>query len=194
LASGSFVALCSIVLLARLAGEGRRVARVAVELTIAVEETASVPVALFDHEEHDPVEEPVATWTPQPLPKPMHLSQGSAAAAVMASIDAAAELRRAAAEAEIDEHAAEIARRRPPVPLRTATALSRALSTSMTDAAGPAATASDRAVAARAAQYASQTAGGQPQASRFASMGVVGELEDRSMDLDAALRRRRAAS
>jgi hypothetical protein len=49
------------------------------------------------------------TWTPQPLPRPLHLSRGSVAQAAMASADAAAELRRAAVEEEIGRRAAAIA-------------------------------------------------------------------------------------
>lgn len=49
------------------------------------------------------------TWTPQPLPRPLHLSRGSVAQTAMASADAAAELRRAAVEEEIARRAAAIA-------------------------------------------------------------------------------------
>jgi len=49
-----------------------------------------------------------STWTPQPLPRPMHLSRGSVAQTAMASVDAAAELRRAAQEAEIERRASQI--------------------------------------------------------------------------------------
>jgi len=50
----------------------------------------------------------VPTWTPQPLPRPMHLSRGSIAQTAMASVDAAAQLRRAAAEAEIERRASQL--------------------------------------------------------------------------------------
>ena len=40
-------------------------------------------------------------WMPQPLPKPLHLSRGTIAAMAMASIEAAAEFKRAAADAEV---------------------------------------------------------------------------------------------
>ncbi|WP_231556275.1 hypothetical protein [Cryobacterium sp. MLB-32] len=48
------------------------------------------------------------TWTPRPLPRPMHLSRGSIAQTAMASVDAAAQLRRAAIEADIERRASQI--------------------------------------------------------------------------------------
>ena len=51
----------------------------------------------------------VQTWTPRPLPRPLHLSRGSIAQTAMASVDAAAELRKAAAESELALRAAQIA-------------------------------------------------------------------------------------
>ncbi|WP_166785428.1 hypothetical protein, partial [Cryobacterium cryoconiti] len=101
-----------------------------------------------------------SSWTPLPLPRPMHLSRGSVAQAAMASVDAAAELRRVAAEAELARRAAalEVA----VTPLKRVTAEAPA-----TPAAAPA-------------------------ASRFASMGVVGETAPGMSDLDDVLRRRRA--
>ncbi|TFC46407.1 hypothetical protein E3T26_02270 [Cryobacterium sp. TMT1-21] len=55
-------------------------------------------------------ETPVAahSWTPHPLPLPMHLSRGSVAQTAMASVEAAAELRKAAAEAEVARRAAQL--------------------------------------------------------------------------------------
>ncbi|KQP97657.1 MULTISPECIES: hypothetical protein [unclassified Rathayibacter] len=47
-----------------------------------------------------------ASWTPQPLPKPLYLSRGTVAASAMASIDAVERLRAAAAEAELAQRAA----------------------------------------------------------------------------------------
>lgn len=55
-----------------------------------------------------PVAAPTASWTPQPLPKPLHLSRGTIAAAAMASVDAAEGLRRAAVDAAIAERAARL--------------------------------------------------------------------------------------
>ncbi|QHC74273.1 hypothetical protein [Rathayibacter sp. VKM Ac-2805] len=50
-----------------------------------------------------------ASWTPQPLPKPLYLSRGTVAASAMASIDAVERLRTAAAEAELAQRAAATA-------------------------------------------------------------------------------------
>ncbi|QYF72468.1 hypothetical protein [Cryobacterium sp. PAMC25264] len=118
------------------------------------------------HFEEAPVAAPTP-WTPQPLPKPLHLSPGSIAQAAMASVDAAAQLRQAAAEAELQ---------------RRAQALAEAIAPSEV-------TPITRPVAARAA-----AAKASPQAapSRFASMGIVGETEPGMTDLDDVLRRRRA--
>jgi len=99
----------------------------------------------------------VQTWTPQPLPRPMYLSRGSVAQTAMASADAATELRRSAAEAELALRAAQLAARVTPI---------------ARPAAAPVA---------------------EPARSRFASMGIVGETEPGMSDLDAVLRRRRAA-
>jgi len=102
-----------------------------------------------------------STWTPQPLPRPMHLSRGSVAQTAMASVDAAAELRRVAQEAEIDRRASQI-----------------------TASAAP---------AARSLPVPAHVAPTPPAAaSRFASMGIVGETEPGMTDLDAVLRLRRA--
>ena len=107
--------------------------------------------------EETPVVAP--SWTPLPLPRPMHLSRGSVAQAAMASVEAAADLRKVAAEAELARRAAalEVA----VTPLKRATAAQESV---------PAA----------------------PAASRFASMGVVGDTAPGMSDLDDVLRRRRA--
>lgn len=197
LASGAFVALASVALLVRLAGTGRRLVRGAT-LAARVVALADAPAALYDHAEHEPVAESegAATWTPQPLPKPLHLSRGSAAAATMASIDAAAELRRAATVAAIERRAAELAQHPSPIPLRASAEATRADSVGevRADSAGEAWGEADRAdaavvVADPAAQPSGRTAQG---VSRFAAMGLIGDLDDHAMDLDAALRRRRA--
>lgn len=108
------------------------------------------------------------TWTPHPLPRPLHLSRGSIAQTAMASVEAAVEMRRAAAEAEIAARAARLA---------------------------PEVTPISRPAAARAAQRpaASTDAPAEPVDARFASMGIVGETGPGMTDLDAVLRRRRAA-
>lgn len=188
--SGAVVGVCSLVMQIRLAGEGRRVARA----NIAAPAPVAAAAPLYDHATEEPAAAAPATWTPQPLPLPLHLSRGSAAATAMATIDAAAELRRAAAQAEIDERAARIARTRPAVPIvpfMPAGARGDAPAARTTRSA---AAASDRAAAAPATAFGERE--GVPGASapsRFASMGLVDDADDRAMDLDAALRRRRAA-
>jgi hypothetical protein len=138
---------------------------------------------LYDDAQHDlPVQERLRqSWTPQPLPKPLHLSPGTVAAAAMASIDAATELRRAAARADFERKAAEVAPPAPaPVPLRPVAVAPAAAA----PAASPAAATPAVAPAAPAVEA----------PSRYASMGIVDGMDDRGMDLDAVLRRRRAAS
>jgi hypothetical protein len=130
-----------------------------------------VSTELFDHAEHDDAQPEQAQrvsapWTPQPLPKPLYLSRGTIAASAMASVDAAVALRRAAAAADLDRRAAELTR---PVPqLRP------------------------EPVAVPAAAVPAAVAEAAP--SRFARMGIVDPDTAGSMDLDAALRRRRTAS
>ena len=111
-------------------------------------------------------EEPVAPreWTPVPVPKPLYLSRPQIARSTENSLLAAAELRQAAADAERAIREAESA---PEVtPLRPSAARRPS---------GPAAGPSRPAAT-----------------SRFASMGIVDEPQG-GMDLDAMLRRRRAA-
>lgn len=105
-----------------------------------------------------------AGWTPQPLPRPLHLSRGTIAATAMASIEAAAELKRAEAEAAVARRAEQLA---PAVP-----SISPAASAS-----APEPRRTDR----------------PPAASPYASMGIVDDARPGFEDLDAVLRRRRAA-
>jgi hypothetical protein len=95
----------------------------------------------------------------------LYLSRGTIAQTAMASVDAAAEFRRAAAEAELARRAAAIAAAQTP---------------DVTPIARPA-----------AARAASASAGQAP--SRFAAMGIVGDTTPGISDLDAVLRQRRAA-
>ncbi|MFE4949844.1 hypothetical protein ACFQ9V_07015 [Leifsonia sp. NPDC056665] len=135
--------------------------------------------ALYDDAKHDlPVQEALRqSWTPQPLPKPLHLSPGTVAAAAMASVDAAAELRRSAARLEFERKATVVAEAAPVVP---APVLLRPV-----------------AVAQEAVPVLSRPA---PVAvvealpSVYSSMGIIGSVDDGALDLDAVLRRRRAAS
>ena len=85
---------------------------------VRVPAVAAAPVAVPESTPFEPIElaEPEADehgWTPQPLPKPLHLSRGTIAAMAMASIEAAAELKRAAADAEV---ARRVERLEPVVP------------------------------------------------------------------------------
>lgn len=117
------------------------------------------PVELADEVRHE------EGWTPLPLPKPLTLSRGTIAATAMASIEAAAELQRIAAEAERAKRIDELA-----TPVRTIAPAAPA----------PAARAQADAVEAT------------PEpASPYAGMGVVGEPQHRFGDLDAVLQRRR---
>ena len=127
--------------------------------------------------------EPV-TWTPQSLPRPMHLSRGSIAQAAMASVEAANRLRQASVDAERERRSA---------PLVAAALATRAPAAPVTPITRPSAR---PAAAASAGTTAGTSAGTSvtPAAptSRFASMGIVGETEPGMTDLDAVLRRRRA--
>ncbi|NEN07087.1 hypothetical protein G3T36_14580 [Diaminobutyricibacter tongyongensis] len=165
LAASAAVAVASFGMLGRLARVRHR--------PQAVRPVAVAPVAaqLYDHADDEVVPEARPTWTPQPLPKPLHLSRGTIAASAMASIDAATELRRAAARAEIEERAARLASEvtalRPPVPVSV-----------------PAAAAVGHGSAGPSSPV--------PADPRFAAMGLVDDAAFSSIDLDAALRRRRA--
>jgi len=115
-------------------------------------------------------------WTPHPLPKPLHLSRGTIAAMAMASIEAAAELKRAAAEAEVARRVEDL---EPAVP-------SIAPAAAQPSAARPAAAQPAAPVAASARREAEP-------ASPYARMGIVEEATPGFADLDAVLRRRREA-
>jgi hypothetical protein len=97
--TGAVLASGGVVVLAR-----RRVPVAAVVVEAPrVEAAPFVPIDL-----PEPVAEPATGWTPQPLPKPLHLSRGTIAAAAMASVEAAERLRRAGVEAELAERAAKL--------------------------------------------------------------------------------------
>ncbi|QAY73353.1 hypothetical protein ET445_08345 [Agromyces protaetiae] len=106
-------------------------------------------------------------WTPQPLPKPLHLSRGTIAAAAMASVEAAEQLRRAAVEAELAERAARIA---PPVPRIAPKPVDEPVASADPAASMPV------------------------EADRYAAMGVVGDTAPGFDSLDAVLRRRRQSA
>ena len=135
----------------------------------------AAPAPVAETESFEPVElledSPGAHgWTPQPLPRPLHLSRGTIAATAMASIDAAAELKRAAAVAEV---------------ARRAQRLEPAVPTIVPAAATPSAPGST----SRAASVRPVTASSSP----YARMGIVEDPRPGFGDLDAVLRRRRQA-
>jgi hypothetical protein len=158
---------------ATLAGLARRRTAQAV---VAAEPVAERPVAPVFEPIEVVDEEPVvaAGWTPQPLPKPLHLSRGTIAATAMASIEAAARLQRAAVDEAMVAKAAELA---PAVPT-----LRR-----------PAPPAAERPATGRpAAEEREARAGAPATANPYAAMGVIEASDARFDDLDAVLRRRRA--
>jgi len=177
LAGGLVAAVTAVATLGRLAAVSRsaRAPRAATDADATAGRRAPAgrgqrfePVHFVDE---TPVAQP-SPWTPQPLPKPLHLSPGSIAQAAMASVDAAAQLRQAATEAELQRRA-----------LAMAEAIAPSEVTPIT-----------RPVVARAAAAAATAAKAAPQAapSRFANMGIIGDTEPGMTDLDDVLRRRRA--
>ena len=106
LIGGGVVMVAAFSILGRLATVARsaRIVRVEapVELPVLIGQTFE-PVQL----EETPVR--AATWTPQPVPRALHLSRGSIAQTAMASVEAANQLRKAAAEAEVARRAAALA-------------------------------------------------------------------------------------
>jgi hypothetical protein len=132
--------------------------------------------ALFELPVREALSNRQQTWTPKPLPKPLHLSPGTIAASAMASIDAATELRRSAARAEIDRRVAELAPEA--TPLRPPAAVPNVAPRVPVAPVAPEVPAVAVATAV----------------DRYAAMGVVDGLGDGALDLDAVLRRRRAAS
>ena len=146
-------AFSGIVALARVRPQ---VPSVPVVAPVVAQPDAFEPIELAETDDVD-------GWTPQPLPRPLHLSRGTIAATAMASIEAAAELKRVEAAAAVARRAEELA---PDVPkLRPA-------------ASAPARTQDAPAVAEPANPY--------------ARMGIVDDARPALDDLDAVLRRRRA--
>lgn len=158
--AGLVGASAAFVTLSTLARAARRQAPLPVVAPVAPAQGQGA----FEPVEWEESETVAREWTPRPLPKPLHLSRGTIAASAMASIDAAAELRKAAALAELERRAAEAlpatVRRLTPAPVEETPA-----------AQAPVAEAP----------------------SRFASMGIIDDSAAPSLDLDAALRRRRLA-
>lgn len=174
LAVGAMVTLASVSTLARLNRAARAKRMVVVDSEDWAPPRIRPAMAPFEpvQLETTPVE-PV-TWTPQSLPRPMHLSRGSIAQAAMASVEAANRLRQASVDAERERRSA---------PLMAAAVAMRAPAAAVTAISRP--TTRPAASVVGAATPAAPT-------SRFASMGIVGETEPGMTDLDAVLRRRRA--
>ena len=144
-----------------------RLARVRVPSAVAA------PVAVPESVPFEPIElaEPEADdhgWVPQPLPKPLHLSRGTIAAMAMASVEAAAELKRAELDAVVARRVEQL---EPAVP-----------------SIAPAAAASDQSPAPAASARERLE-----PASPYARMGIIDEAVPGFEDLDAVLRRRRQA-
>lgn len=179
-ASG-LVVLASLGMLSRLSRSAR-----ATVAPVPFVPAAPASPDLYDHAQHDlPVQEALRqSWTPRPLPKPLHLSPGTVAAAAMASVDAAAELRRAAARADFERKVTAVAEAAPatPAPVRLRPVVAPAPAVASTSAA-PAVASVSRPVAVEEAVP-----------SVYSAMGIVGSVDDGALDLDAVLRRRRAAS
>ncbi|MCU1413812.1 MAG: hypothetical protein JWN80_1152 [Microbacteriaceae bacterium] len=93
LASSTVVALGSFVMLGQMAGVSRARAHAArgVSALASVAEPVEAPIRRVVRRE---------PWTPVPVPKPLYLSRPQAARATDAELQAAAELRQAAADAE----------------------------------------------------------------------------------------------
>lgn len=104
---GATSSVACIALLTRMARVTSRAARPAVPAPVAT--TAPAASHLVEYEAEVV---PESTWTPVPLPKPLHLSQGSTAASVIAEADAHERLRAAALAEAMAQRAAELA---PPV-------------------------------------------------------------------------------
>ncbi len=191
LVAGLVATIVAFGVLAGLARAGRAAQRA---VTAPVATSVAVP-EFFDHAESDALDEQYAeeaTWTPQPLPKPLHLSEGTRAASAMASIDAAKELQRAVVRATLEARAAELVdedvaaltpRRAPVAEDETEEEVARG------------------ATSASVPQFSSASAPSSPSSeakrtgptSRFARMGVIDGLDDAKLDVDAVLRRRRAS-
>jgi hypothetical protein len=151
---------------------------------VRVPSVAAAPVVVPDAVPFEPIElaepegeEQEHSWMPQPLPRPLHLSRGTIAAMAMASIEEAAELKRAAADAEVARRAEEL---EAPVPSIAPAAAAQRAEASATAGRPPAATAREP----------HERAAGDP-ASPYARMGIVDDARPAFGDLDAVLRRRR---
>ncbi|RJT86231.1 hypothetical protein D6T64_18380, partial [Cryobacterium melibiosiphilum] len=105
---GAVAVFASVNTLARLNRVARAKRMITVDSVEWVEARTRPTMAPFEpvQLEATPVE-PV-TWTPQSLPRPMHLSRGSIAQAAMASVEAANQLRQASVDAERERRSAPL--------------------------------------------------------------------------------------
>ena len=95
LAGGAVVSVGAFVMLGQMAAVSRARAELARSLRARAPIAVSKPVRVAVPQA--PVQ---ATWTPVPLPKPLYMARPQVERAVIASLEAAAELRQAAADAE----------------------------------------------------------------------------------------------
>ncbi len=95
LAGGSAVTLGSIAMLGQMASVGRARAELAHSLRSRPAVVAEAPRVVLV-----PAAPLRATWTPVPVPKPLYMSRPAPERSLVASLEAAAEVRQAAADAE----------------------------------------------------------------------------------------------
>jgi hypothetical protein len=117
LAAGASTAIASVAILVRMARVTTRAAR-----PVSVIPAAAGTRTTAELIEYEADVVPETTWTPVPLPKPLHLSQGSTAASVIAEADAHERLRAAALAEAMEQRAAELAPAIARLPVREAPA------------------------------------------------------------------------
>lgn len=112
--AGSFTALVSggVVMVAAFGVLGRLATVARSARVVRLDAPVKLPVLIaqpFEPVQLDETPVAAATWTPQPVPRALHLARGSIAQTAMASVEAANQLRKAAAEAEVTRRAAMLA-------------------------------------------------------------------------------------
>lgn len=98
LATGSVVAVGSFVMLGQMAAVGKARAQLARTVQVVAPVVASAPRQRIVVPQAAPVRQ--TGWTPVPIPKPLYMSRPLPDRALINSLDAAAELRQAAADSE----------------------------------------------------------------------------------------------
>ncbi|AWB89866.1 hypothetical protein [Homoserinimonas hongtaonis] len=187
------VALGAGVLLRQLAAVSTARAQLAAEVQAAPR--VSTPVADFWQQPAEAQVRQSEGWVPTQLPKPLYLSRPEAPAVPRVSFsEAAARLARPVGDRA--EAGATSAAERPAAPQLDAAAQLRDASerseNALREAQQQTARITPRIEDADAARSASKTPAVSAVPSRFAQMGVIGEVELAPTDLDEALRRRRA--